>query len=82
MTLPLTHFFRATMVKADVGNRIDDFFSIQFQDDAQHAMRAGMLRPYLEEKEVGAVAAVSHAPVLRAKPHCFALFRSAGLVRA
>jgi hypothetical protein len=47
--LGLHILFDAGVQKADVGGQVDDGFAIQLDQQAQHPMRAGMLRPHAEE---------------------------------
>ena len=63
--LPFAHFFRAAMVITDVGQGIDNLFSIQLQGDAKGAMHAGMIGAHIQEHEVGVFTVPAHAPVLR-----------------
>jgi len=69
--LPLTHFLRTSMVKADLRHRVDDFFPVELEDDSQHAMRAGMLGPYVEKHEVRAFAGTLEPPFFRPEAECF-----------
>src|SRR5215831_3865637 len=44
----LGNFLHAAVEIADVAIEIDDRFTIKLQHHAQHAVRAGMLRPHVE----------------------------------
>ena len=50
--LPLAHLLGAAVVEADVRHRVHDLLAVELQDDAQHAVRAGMLRADVEEHEI------------------------------
>ena len=41
--LALAHLFGAAMMKADLGNGVDDLFAIELHHNAQDTVRAGML---------------------------------------
>ena len=62
--LALAHLFGAAMVEADLGDRVDDLFSVELQCDPQNAVRARVLRSDVEENEIRAVAFPAHAPFL------------------
>ena len=57
--LALAHLFRAPVVVADVGYRIDDLLAVHLQLDAEYAVRAGMVRPEVEEHEIRVAPAAS-----------------------
>ena len=65
--LALAHLLGAAVVVADVGHGVDDLLAVQLEDDAQDAVRAGVLRPEVEEHEVGVFALPLHPPVLGAE---------------
>ncbi|MDC4223048.1 MAG: hypothetical protein MPW15_02065 [Candidatus Manganitrophus sp.] len=52
-------------MKADVGDRIDDDLAVELQHHPQHAVGAGMVRPEIQEEEIGPVAAPLHPPLFR-----------------
>ena len=60
--LALAHLLGAAVVVADVRNRVDDLLAVQLQHDAQHAVRAGMLRAEVEEHEVVVAVAAARMP--------------------
>ena len=64
--LALAHLLGAAMVEADVGHGIDDLFAVELQHDAQHAVRARVLRAEVQEHEIGVVALAAACPILRA----------------
>src|SRR5262249_15862511 len=66
--LSLSHLLGAAMVEPDLGNRIDNLLAVKLDRDAQHSVRAGMLRTDVEKQEIFAIAFSAHAPFLRAEP--------------
>src|SRR5579864_7183027 len=55
------------MVIADVRYCIDDFLTIQLQNDPQHSMGTRMLWPEIEEHEVRVLALSFQSPFFRTK---------------
>ena len=53
------------MMKTYVGHGIDNHFAIKLESDAQHSMRARVLRPYIQEEEIKAIMFLLHAPLFR-----------------
>ena len=45
----LDGFFDAGMQKANIGQTGDDLFAVQFQQQAQYSMRAGMMRAHIKQ---------------------------------
>ena len=62
--LALGHLFRAPMMVADVGHRIDDLLAIELQHDSKRAVRGGMIRAEVQEHEVLFLVAALHSPFL------------------
>ena len=65
--LALAHLLGAPVVKADLGQAVDDLLAVELQDDADDPVGAGMLRADVQEHEIRALAGTLHAPVLRAE---------------
>ena len=63
--LPLAHLLGAAVVVADVRHGVDDVLAVELEDDAQDAVRPGMLRPQVEEHEVGVLGLALSCPTPR-----------------
>ena len=61
--LALAHLLGAAVVVADVRHAVDDLLAVELQHDAQHAVRARVLRAEVQEHELGVVARARHAPL-------------------
>ena len=62
--LALGHLLGAAVVVADVGHRVDDLLAVELQHHAQHAVGARVLRPDVQEHEVGVLVRRGQPPVL------------------
>ena len=49
VSLVLYGLLNAGVQEAHIRHRVDDLFAVQLQQHTQHAMRAGMMRPHVEE---------------------------------
>ena len=62
--LALGHLFRAAVMVADVEHAVLDLLAVELQDEADEAVRAGVLGTEVQEHEVRVLAVRCHAPVL------------------
>src|SRR5215813_7660496 len=65
--LALAHLFGPAMVIADVRHDVHYLFAAELEREAQHAMRARMLRPQIEEHKIRVLASTLKPPVFRAE---------------
>ena len=61
---PLGGLLDACMQEANIRNSFDDYFAIDGQDEAQHAMGTGMLRPHIDGHCIDALPILSDLAIL------------------
>ncbi|MNC25778.1 hypothetical protein D3C75_738780 [compost metagenome] len=71
--LTLTHFLSATVVIADIRNAIDNFFTVELQDNTECTVSRWVVRTEVQEHEVFMFTAALHAPIFRLEGQRFHL---------